>query len=242
MTAEQPTSDAGKVTPPEANSEFARKHPAGYLSAYAVAGALAVTACIILFLLIGHALPTHDALTRTDVAVNAWMESHGTEVGEAIFTWVSYVGAPLLAASVVTTLIVFWRRHDWFHVWAVALVTGGGLLLSTILKFVFHRARPLTAAEFMTHPSYSFPSGHAMNSMITYGFLALLLLDRVRERGRRAGIALAALVVIGAIGFSRVYLGVHFVTDVVGGWLAGAAWLLVGIGGYRFAQQRLATR
>ena len=241
MTTEQKGAGAGTVTPPQADSQFARKHPAGFLSAYAITGAFAVIMLIVLFLLIGHAVPTHDALTRTDVAVNAWMESHATETGETIFTWVSYIGAPLLAASVVITLVVFGRRGDWFHVWAVALVTGGGLLLSTILKFVFHRARPLTAAEFMTHPSYSFPSGHAMNSMVTYGFLTLLLLNRVHERGRRVGIVLAALVVIGAIGFSRVYLGVHFVTDVVGGWLAGAAWLIVGIGGYRFAQQRLAT-
>lgn len=228
-----------RITPPRANSQFARRHPAGFLSAYAVAGALAVIVLVTLFLFIGHAIPTQDALTRTDRAVNAWMESHGTETGETVFTWVSYIGAPLLAATVLITLVVLARRRDWFHVWAVALVTGGGLLLSTILKFVFHRARPLTAAEFMTHPSYSFPSGHAMNSMITYGFLAFLALDLVRERGRRIAIVIVALVVIGAIGFSRVYLGVHFVTDVVGGWLAGTAWLIVGIGGYRFAQQRL---
>lgn len=228
-----------RITPPQADSQFAQRHPAGFLSAYAVAGALAVIVLVTVFLFIGHAIPMQDALTRADRAVNAWMESHGTETGETVFTAVSYIGAPLLAATVLITLVALARRRDWFHVWAVALVTGGGLLLSTILKFTFHRARPLTAAEFMTHPSYSFPSGHAMNSMITYGFLAFLLLARVQELSRRLLIILVALIVIGAIGFSRVYLGVHFVSDVVGGWLAGTAWLIVGVGGYRFAQQRL---
>ncbi len=233
---------ADHLTPPQSDSQFARHHPTEYLTAYAIAGAIGVIVLIVLFLFIGHEIPTHDALTRGDAAVNAWMESHNTEPGETIFTWVSYIGAPVLAATVAISLIVFARRHDWFHVWAVALVTGGGLLLSTILKFVFHRARPLTAAEFMTHPTYSFPSGHAMNSMITYGFLLLLLLDHVHERGKRVALVLGGLVIIGAIGFSRVYLGVHFVTDVIGGWIAGAAWLTVGIGGYRFAQRRFARR
>ena len=227
-----------RVTPPAADSQFARRHPAGYLSAYGIVGAIAVVVTVALFLVIGHALPAHDALTRGDLAVNAWFEAHNTEPGEILFTWVSYVGAPVLAATVIATLIVLARRHDWFRAWAVALVAGGGLLLSAMLKLVFHRARPLTAAEFMAHPSYSFPSGHAMNSMITYGFLALLLLDRVHERGRRIAIVFGALALTGAIGFSRVYLGVHFMSDVAGGWLAGAAWLIVGIAGYRFAQQR----
>lgn len=229
-------------TPPQSDSRFAREHPGSYLGIYAVAGGVAVVVLVVLFLLIGHAIPTRDALTRGDAAVNAWIESHNTEPGETIFRWVSYVGAPVLAVTVVIALVMLVRRHDRFHAWAVALVTGGGLALSEILKLAFHRARPLTAAEFMTHPTYSFPSGHAMNSMITYGFLTFLLLARVRERARRIALTLAAVIVIAAIGFSRVYLGVHFVTDVVGGWLAGAAWLIVGIGGYRFAQRRVAAR
>ena len=81
-----------------------------------------------------------------------------------------------------------------------------------------------------------------MNSMIAYGFLLVLLLDHVHERGRRVALILGGIAVIAAIGFSRVYLGVHFLTDVVGGWLAGAAWLIVGIAGYRFAQHRFARR
>jgi len=233
---------ADHVTPPQSDSRFARRHPAEYLTAYAIAGAIAVIVLIALFLFIGHEIPTHDALTRGDAAINAWMDSHNTELGETIFTWVSYIGAPVLAVTVAISLLGFARRHDWFHVWAVALVTGGGLVLSTILKLVFHRARPLSAAEFMTHPSYSFPSGHAMNSMIAYGFLLVLLLDHVHERGRRVALILGGIAVIAAIGFSRVYLGVHFLTDVVGGWLAGAAWLIVGIAGYRFAQHRFARR
>ena len=222
-------------TTPQGDSQFAQRHPGRYLSAYAIVGAIAVVVFITLFLFIGHAVPMRDALTRGDAAVNAWMESHNTEPGETIFKIVSWIGAPVLVATVVITVAVFTRRRDWFHALAVVFVTGGGLVLTEVLKLTFHRARPLTASEFMTHPTYSFPSGHAMNSMIAYGFLAVLLLDRARDRTRRIAIVLSALLLTGAIGFSRVYLGVHFVTDVVGGWLAGAAWLLIGIGGYRFA-------
>ena len=230
------------LTPPQADSEFARRGIPRYFGRYAIAGGVAAIVLLALFLLIGQAIPVHGALARNDVAVNAWMEAHNTEVGETIFTWVSYIGAPVLVAAVVISLIVLMRRRDWLRVWAVALVPGGGLLLSEILKLIFHRARPLTAAEFMTHPTYSFPSGHAMNSVISYGFLTLLLLDRVQQRSRRVAITLGAVVFIGAIGFSRVYLGVHYVSDVVGGWLAGVAWLIAGTGGYRFAQRHYFRR
>jgi undecaprenyl-diphosphatase len=131
-------------------------------------------------------------------------------------------------------------RRDWLRAGALAITVGLGAALNTLLKVIFHRGRPETATEFITHQSWSFPSGHAMGSLIGYGFLGFLLLERTKDRRARVAIIVAAALLAGAIGFSRLYLGVHYLSDVIAGYLGGAVWLMVSITGYRFAKQRLA--
>ena len=113
-----------------------------------------------------------------------------------------------------------------------------GTALNYGLKTLFHRGRPEYSSEFIHRASWSFPSGHAMDSLIVYGFLAFLLLERTTSPTKRRLIVGAAAVLIGTIGFSRMYLGVHYLSDVVGGFLAGMVWLMVCIAGYEFAQAR----
>jgi undecaprenyl-diphosphatase len=222
-------------------SRFARLHPKAYLGAYGLAGALVTIALLWLFLAIADEIPERGTLVRMDYAVARWLEGHGTEMGETIFFWVSYLGAPVLIASLLIALIYFARRRDWPAVITIAVASGGGVILSNVLKLVFHRGRPETATEFITRHSWSFPSGHAMNSMVGYGLLAVLALDHTTNRRARIAIVVVAATLIGAIGFSRLYLGVHYLSDVTGGWIAGAAWLLVCASGYRFAERRLSS-
>lgn len=230
-------------TPPRPwRSRFAALHPKAYLGLHALAGMIVTVGLIWLFLAIADEIPEQGTLPRIDAAVGRWFEGHGTELGERIFFWVSYLGAPVLAVSVTAAVLYFAWRRDWPRTIALALTSVVGLVLSTALKMIFHRGRPETAAEFITRQSWSFPSGHAMSSMIGYGFLTVLLLDQVSgPHWRRRAIVAGAVILIGAIGFSRLYLGVHYLSDVVGGWLAGAAWLLVCVSAYRFSQQRLAA-
>jgi undecaprenyl-diphosphatase len=224
-------------------SRFARLHPTAYLGVHGVAGMVVTIGLVWLFLAIADEIPEHGTLPRADTAAARWLEAHGTEGGERIFFWVSYLGAPVLAASVAAAVLYFVWRRDWRRAIALAVTSAGGLAVSTVLKLTFHRGRPETATEFITRQSWSFPSGHAMSSMICYGFLTMLLLEEVREpRWRRRAIVAGAAILIGAIGFSRVYLGVHYLSDVVGGWLAGAAWLFVCVSGYRFVQTRQRAR
>jgi undecaprenyl-diphosphatase len=100
----------------------------------------------------------------------------------------------------------------------------GALALDLALKYAFHRERP--PVFFGTEPaSYSFPSGHALCSFCFYGVMAGLIAARVRSPALRIAVwALAALLVI-AIGVSRVYLGMHYPSDVIGGYLAAAVWV-----------------
>ncbi len=113
------------------------------------------------------------------------------------------------------------RRRTAF---ALAVVMAGAVVLENTLKYAFHRARP--EAFFGTPPeSYSFPSGHALFSACFYGALAWIFAARTRTIGARAALWTAALVLIAAVGLARVYLGVHYPTDVIGGYLVATFWL-----------------
>lgn len=213
-----------------------------WLGLYGIAGAAATIGLVWLFLYVADEIPERGTLVRIDTLVARWLETHGTEGGEAFFHGVSYLGAPVLIASVVAALLWFAWRRAWRDAAALAITATGGVALSTALKLIFQRGRPETATEFITHHSWSFPSGHAMNSMVSYGFLAVLLLHHVADSPKRATILIVAALLIGVIGFSRLYLGVHYLSDVVGGWMAGAAWLIVCTWGYQHATDRASQR
>ncbi len=165
-------------------------------------------------------------IARVDLAVLNWLQTHGTEGGERVFVSVSWLGAPILAAVDAGTAI--WlavrRQWRWFALWCIAII--GGVLLDEMLKLSFRRARPSVASEFISNSSWSFPSGHAMNSLVGYAMLALLLREHLESARARAAVAIGATILIGAIGFSRLYLGVHYLSDVSAGYLAGLAWVL----------------
>jgi membrane-associated phospholipid phosphatase len=205
---------------------------------HVLAGALATIGLTWLFLGIADEIPERSTMVQVDTLIAGWLEAHGTEPGETILSWVTDFGAPILVALVVAAVVYFAWRREWRTAIALALTSGGGVVLSNVLKTVFHRGRPATVVEFIPHPSWSFPSGHALNSVVSYGFLVVLLLERVHDTRKRVAVVLAAAVMIIAIGFSRLYLGVHYLSDVTGGWIAGAAWLLVCVSAYRLAPGR----
>jgi len=113
----------------------------------------------------------------------------------------------------------------------LAVTGAGALFLDPSLKLLVGRLRPVVDLPVASAPGNSFPSGHALGSMVAYGALVLVFLPAVRPRLRPVLVAVAALVVA-AVGATRVALGVHFLSDVLGGWLLGLAWL--GIVAYAF--------
>jgi undecaprenyl-diphosphatase len=141
------------------------------------------------------------------------------------------------ACAIVAFLAIGWpRAAGW-----MAIAMAGVLVLDSSLKYSFHRQRTAPFFGVMLPHSPSFPSGHAMGSFCFYGVLAGLLMARVRSRGAAALIFVVATVVIAAIGFSRVYLGVHYPTDVVAGYLAAAVWVSGLVAADRYRTRR-ATR
>ena len=145
--------------------------------------------------------------------------------GRSIMMWVSGVAVTVL----------FIRRRSRLAIYL--LVTGlGALLLDPSLKEIVDRLRPVVAVPVSTYAGDSFPSGHALGSFVVYGALLLVFLPTMSERLKKiATVAVAALVF--AIGFTRVALSVHFMSDVLAGWMLGAAWL--GVTGYAFRLWRV---
>src|SRR5215212_6475312 len=132
-----------------------------------------------------------------------------------------WVVLPLLVAAVI-----FFYRKGWRLSAILLLVsTGGSIVLTTVLKSVFQRARPELFDSGYQASFYSFPSGHATVAVGFYGMLTLILAYRLRATARWAVAVLGILVVL-LIGFSRLYLGVHYPTDVLAGYLAALLWLV----------------
>ncbi|MEV6350661.1 phosphatase PAP2 family protein [Actinoplanes sp. NPDC051851] len=145
------------------------------------------------------------------------------KVLEQISSFGGRVFMTLLVAVVVAALLLRRRPRPALYL----VVTGiGALILDPSLKALVGRVRPVVEAPVAHAPGNSFPSGHALGSMIVYGMLALVLIPMVKRAGRPWFLGLAGLIVA-LIGFSRIALGVHFLSDVLAGWLLGLAWISV---------------
>lgn len=126
----------------------------------------------------------------------------------------------IVAAAAGYTLLSGKYRTTLFMLGAV----GGGLLLSTLLKIVIARPRPELISYESAVYTASFPSGHSMMAAVTYLTLAVLLARTQPHRRHKIYLVAVAIVLTLAVGISRVYVGVHWPTDVLAGWTAGAAW------------------
>lgn len=140
---------------------------------------------------------------------------------------VSFIGLPIITLSISALVISWGVAHTNTRLWMAGGAAAATIGLNAIIKLIFQRDRPETGyVEEMLIHSYSFPSGHSAGSMVVYGLLAYLALHSLPTPW---GIVTAILlgILILSIGISRIYLGAHFATDVLGGWLIGAIGLVV---------------
>ena len=211
-----------------------------YLGLHLTVGFIISLAALWLFAAVTEDVVTHDPLTNFDLALTMWIRVHTTPLGDRIFTAVSLIGSPISMAAVgMIGAVIIVMRRKWLELAAwVAGFMGAGVL-AYILKIVIQRPRPVGATAFLHGDSFSFPSGHALGSLVGYGMLAYVIGSNwvTTARGRfRLVIGTAVLVV--AIGISRLYLGVHYFSDVVGGYAVGVLWLSVCISGLQVAERR----
>jgi membrane-associated phospholipid phosphatase len=187
---------------------------------------ISLALCLLLSLIFSLAVINDDnALTRFDHDAVNTLHEHTTAAGIDLFKVVTWFGSPALwLINLGAGAYLIWRAR-WTDLITGLAAIGGGKLVNILLKDLFNRARPIWNGVIITESSPAFPSGHAMMSLVTYGFLVIVLWRVTQNRPARAALIGGAAVLVGLIGFSRVYLGVHYPTDILGGYAMGGAWL-----------------
>ena len=139
--------------------------------------------------------------------------------------------------AIVGALVLWWRKAPRLALWLALTVVLSGTL-DDLVKSAVGRSRPTFAHPVETLTSFSFPSGHALGSVVGVGALLLVVLPLLSQAWRRTAIALGVAIVL-LVGYARIGLGVHYVSDVVGGWILGAAWLAAMTAGFKAWQHDL---
>jgi undecaprenyl-diphosphatase len=160
-----------------------------------------------------------------DARVRGFIHQYSSARMTSVMKFVTLLGSPRVLFTLFILFSVGFLLAKWKRAAAwLAAGTAGSVVLDFTLKLLFHRARPVPFFAPMPK-SYSFPSGHALSSFCFYGILAGLIDTRIRSFAARLSVWSAAAVLILLIGVSRIYLGVHYPTDVVAGYCAAAMWV-----------------
>jgi undecaprenyl-diphosphatase len=190
-----------------------------------VAGYLAAAAALLTFGWLARNVLQHQTI-RFDAVVRDAVHALASPTLTAFFGWITWLGSEVFllpfGALMVWRLLAAGRRHA---AALLVLAAVGGELLDQILKLAFHRNRPGPFFGYPLPDSYSFPSGHSMVSVCFYGVLAAVLTARMESRRERAAVWAVAAAVVAAIGISRIYLGVHYPSDVAAGYCAAIIWV-----------------
>lgn len=192
-----------------------------------VVGLVISLLCLWLFIRIAEATFRGEALTQVDFLIAQEMRPLMTRSLLRFFRIITAFGyQAVIVVGVVVGLYFLVRRHwAYLFVWAAAL--GGGALLNTLLKAWFAHPRPVISQPQITTLYDGFPSGHTLMAVITYGLLAYFLISTLLHPWQRVLVIASAVVLILFIGFSRMYLAVHYSSDVLAGFAVGGMWLSI---------------
>lgn len=205
---------------------FRRFSPADYLGLNLTLGLGLSFVLLLVFGAVAQSVLSRSAIVRFDLDFAEVLHAGATPAGIAFWIGITRLGTlPATAAFGLGFALVYAWRRGWivFGAWLAAL--AGAEVLDWALKQVVHRQPPVFQVPYATESSFSFPSGHVLGSLVGYGMIVYFVVCLTTSRlWRTLAVLLGAMVVL-AIGFSRLYLGLHFFSDVIGGLSAGAVWL-----------------
>jgi membrane-associated phospholipid phosphatase len=189
---------------------------------------------------IAEEVATGDEITNLDLKVSQWFHSHANKLLTRAVLVVTHLHgiAGLTILSLFMAVFMF-RKKEWSWLLTLAVAIPGGTLLNVGFKHIFERARPHFDEPLLSLTTYSFPSGHAAGATVFYGVLAAYLISKVRLWRWRALIAASAVALVALVALSRLYLGVHYLSDVVAGIAEGIAWLALIFGVIHASHQRV---
>lgn len=167
-------------------------------------------------------------MVELDEAIAVWFRQHWGSGWTPPMLFVTHWHRPggVLAMA---ALVALWMYRKRAHYWLLALLLSvpGGMLLNVLLKYTFQRARPSFDEPLVTLATYSFPSGHASGAAFFYGLLAAWLVCSWRSWSARMLAMGAAVAMVALVALSRVYVGAHYLSDVLAGIVLGGAWVTI---------------
>lgn len=173
-------------------------------------------------------LITSDPIVAVDIRIANLFFLFRTDVLTNIFTWITLLGkSQVILVFIFISVTVLWLWQKKYYILPLFIAVTGSEAFTYLGKLAFHRPRP-EMAVYAEH-SFSFPSGHATIAVAFYGFVGYLFMRFAQNWNRKVNIFFTTILIIIAIGFSRVYLGVHYISDVWSGYLVGAIWLIIAI-------------
>ena len=193
-------------------------------------GALLLIVAAALFGAIAEDVVSGDRLTALDAEIAQWLHRR-TEVPltRVVLVVTDLQSTVAIACYAAIAGVWFAARRQWRELTTVAIAIGGGLLLNVLMKHAFQRARPTFDEPLLTLASYSFPSGHVAASTVFYGLVVAWTFARTKRGLWRALALVGALAMVVLVAFTRMYLGLHYLSDVVAAFAEGVAWLAISL-------------
>lgn len=189
----------------------------------------AVTLALAVFLLLALLLTLGSSLAAFDLQVTDFLQARRAPWLSRAMLFLSDAHETVRILA-VTVLLAMWRLYRGDRAAAISLaVVPMGQLLNLVLKQIFQRPRPLVPEPLVHLATYSFPSGHAVASTVFYGAVCILVLQRVRSPAWRVTAVAGAATMVLLVAFSRVYLGAHYLTDVLAGMAVGVACVVAAV-------------
>jgi undecaprenyl-diphosphatase len=189
---------------------------------------LAFVYVLFLFAGIVEDLITSDPIIAADIRIANLLAVFRTDTLIRVFTWITLLGkSQVIIGFIIASVLLLWLGRKKSYILPLFVAVIGSQVFTYLGKWAFHRPRPDMAVY--TEPSFSFPSGHATIAVAFYGFIIYLLVRVSTNWKRKINWLFFGLLVILAIGLSRIYLGEHYLSDVWSGYLVGFMWLIIAI-------------
>jgi undecaprenyl-diphosphatase len=194
--------------------------------------------CVIGFGIVSLLISDQKIIHFDDTIISA-VQGLENPVLTSIMKFFTFIGSSsfVIILSLLLMFFLYKVLHHRLELILLIAAIAGSAVLNEILKLIFHRNRP-HLHRLIDVTGYSFPSGHAMSAFAVYGILAFLLWRHISSRLGRSVLILFSIVMVLAIGISRIYLGVHYPSDIIGGYFASGFWLACAIWFFQFYQEK----
>ena len=221
----------------------ARLTPGGALGLHLTAGVALLLAAVSVFAEIAEDVGEQDAIWHLDHMVSQWFYDHAFEPLTSFMLAITHLHSTIgVSCMGVLLAIWFWRKQAPYWLLALLISLPGGMLMNVLLKHTYQRQRPVFDEPLLTLATYSFPSGHTAGATLFYGLLASYIVVVSSSWRVRLWAMCGAALMVGLVALSRIYLGVHFLSDTLAAMAGSAAWLAVCITSISSLRRRRAAR